>query len=536
MSEATSQLVAHLRSEVAHVRSITSQEYLDSLTDEDDDPREFFQVVEIKDPAPAKVAFRTTSTPATDHEADTVQERIEVVTEKSIVEEWYVDVRLMAPQDTPYHRTTPYRVRFSFTPQYIPGDAEDASSTTFKSPCVNFLCVMLHESVNQDTGELRTLRDGVDLVEGLAIVTQVFRGATHPCKTCDANYAHLSGEHVKRAEAIHKFREKLRHEASNVDREYNDLFLGQPSGNGVSVLWQAGYFHADIRAAVEEQRWGSHGGSSTDTFQDGDHITRIDDDVFSFPLLNDETCDALMRNINQFSAWGFEAERPNSMNRYGVVVNNIGMEESISELLERVLEPIGARLYGQKHGFVSLERNHSFVVKYELGQDTGLDMHIDDSDITFNIALTDTFQGGDLAFCGRFGEADHRQYKGRYAHRKGHCVVHLGVRRHGAMSVESGKRCNLIVWGRCLPARRAGVHRVAREAFEKESGPPSVQCVSRVHDRDYHSVMSSTSDDQSSQAPQPSDDTNTDTSPESTAWCPPPAAEYDDYPSSSGSS
>ena len=35
----------------------------------------------------------------------------------------------------------------------------------------------------------------------------------------------------------------------------------------------------------------------------------------------------------------------------------------------------------------SLDRHHSFIVQYEVGKDLGLDMHTDNSDVTFNVCL-----------------------------------------------------------------------------------------------------------------------------------------------------
>ena len=44
------------------------------------------------------------------------------------------------------------------------------------------------------------------------------------------------------------------------------------------------------------------------------------------------------------------------------------------------------------------------------------------------------------------GAPDHRHFAHKYAHVKGHCVVHLGAQRHGADDISEGERNNLIVW------------------------------------------------------------------------------------------
>ena len=97
-------------------------------------------------------------------------------------------------------------------------------------------------------------------------------------------------------------------------------------------------------------------------------------------------------------------------------------------------------------------------MRYRSGEDLGLDMHTDDSDVTFNLCLGLEFTGAGLQFCGMAGAADHRKHRHSYFHRKaggsfqglfggqGRCVMHLGRRRHGADDITSGERLNLILW------------------------------------------------------------------------------------------
>ena len=55
-------------------------------------------------------------------------------------------------------------------------------------------------------------------------------------------------------------------------------------------------------------------------------------DVYSFPLLNNEACDRLCDEIEHFGKSGLPARRPNSMNRYGLILNEIGMRPSLDAL------------------------------------------------------------------------------------------------------------------------------------------------------------------------------------------------------------
>ena len=64
--------------------------------------------------------------------------------------------------------------------------------------------------------------------------------------------------------------------------------------------------------------------------------------------------------------------------RYGLVLNEIGMEPLFDSLQASVLQPIARLLFPLEGG--SLDRHHSFIVQYEMGKDLGLDMHTDNSD------------------------------------------------------------------------------------------------------------------------------------------------------------
>merc|ERR1712019_69801 len=131
----------------------------------------------------------------------------------------------------------------------------------------------------------------------------------------------------------------------------------------------------------------------------------------------------------------------------------------------------------------SWDGNHCFIVRYREGEDLGLDMHTDDSDVTFNICLGLDFEGAGLQFCGLMGASNHRKHTCTYKHVKGSCVCHVGRKRHGADDISRGERLNLILWNHSSTYRQSDEHE--KPSFEKEEGPPDVVCVSYTHDRDY---------------------------------------------------
>ena len=103
------------------------------------------------------------------------------------------------------------------------------------------------------------------------------------------------------------------------------------------------------------------------------------------------------------------------MNNYGVILNYIGLEPFITDLFDTYLTKIAEWVYPSDepkndtemkdedldftfHG--TLDHHHTFMVQYKMDADLFLDMHIDDSEVTFNINLLDKFEGAELAICG----------------------------------------------------------------------------------------------------------------------------------------
>uniref|UniRef100_A0A6B2L3U1 Fe2OG dioxygenase domain-containing protein n=1 Tax=Arcella intermedia TaxID=1963864 RepID=A0A6B2L3U1_9EUKA len=205
--------------------------------------------------------------------------------------------------------------------------------------------------------------------------------------------------------------------------------------------------------------------------------------VYSFNMLSQLYCQKLMEEIRNFENSDLPKQRPNSMNNYGLILNNIGLEPMFDIFIEVYMKPIATLLFSE-FGGRSLDHHHTFVVEYKVGKDLSLDMHTDDSEVTLNVNLYDSFEGASLNFCGR-RNAEHgaeRKHALTYNHKKGRAVVHLGSLRHGAAPITSGERFNLIVWGRSSQYREQGRHREYYKHFEEVPDPI---CLSKTHDQDY---------------------------------------------------
>ena len=79
------------------------------------------------------------------------------------------------------------------------------------------------------------------------------------------------------------------------------------------------------------------------------------------------------------------------------------------------------------------------------------------------------FDGAGLCFCGYMGKAHHRQFSYMHKHVKGHGIVHLGRRRHGADDITSGERLNLIIWCTNLAVRSSSAYLDLQQQREYET-------------------------------------------------------------------
>jgi len=155
-------------------------------------------------------------------------------------------------------------------------------------------------------------------------------------------------------------------------------------------------------------------------------VEHIAEGVYAFDLLTHSACDELLAELENYEqvakAHGWRISRPNSMNNYGVILNDIGLESWVDCFQADILQPVARQLFPKEGS--ELTQHHSFLVAYEPGADLGLDMHTDASDVTFNICLGKEFTGAGLVFCGQLGASDHRKFKHLYYHQKGRCVAH----------------------------------------------------------------------------------------------------------------
>eukprot|EP01097_Dermamoeba_algensis_P003550 TRINITY_DN2450_c0_g1_i1.p1 TRINITY_DN2450_c0_g1~~TRINITY_DN2450_c0_g1_i1.p1 ORF type:complete len:350 (-),score=75.24 TRINITY_DN2450_c0_g1_i1:121-1170(-) len=178
--------------------------------------------------------------------------------------------------------------------------------------------------------------------------------------------------------------------------------------------------------------------------------------LYSFQMFSTEFCTKFLEEADYFQKWSQQSElliqRPNSMNNYGVILNEFGWEETLQQMINEYLSPLTSILFSDLGGS-SLDSHHSFLVEYEIGKDEKLDFHVDDSEVTLNVCLGKKFTGGELFFKGIRCELHQHTPSAEkenmsFAHVVGMGLLHVGRHRHGATPISSGHRTNLIIWCR----------------------------------------------------------------------------------------
>lgn len=186
--------------------------------------------------------------------------------------------------------------------------------------------------------------------------------------------------------------------------------------------------------------------------------------VHRLRVLRAEACARLSDEVQELerscASRGIELARPNSMNEYGVILDDVGYGDMLQTLTTTYLRPLAAYLHPDLGG-ASLDAHHGFLVDYERGKDEDLGFHVDDSELTLNVCLENSASGSELYFRGARC-MPHRQTRSlaseefELTHEPGVAILHIGKERHGVHPLRRGRRRNLILWCRST-SYRAGL-------------------------------------------------------------------------------
>ncbi|XP_010465904.1 PREDICTED: uncharacterized PKHD-type hydroxylase At1g22950-like [Camelina sativa] len=188
--------------------------------------------------------------------------------------------------------------------------------------------------------------------------------------------------------------------------------------------------------------------------------------VFVFDMLQPSFCELMLSEIDNFERWvgetKFRIMRPNTMNKYGAVLDDFGLDTMLDKLMEGFIRPI-SKVFFNDVGGATLDSHHGFVVEYGKDRDVDLGFHVDDSEVTLNVCLGKEFVGGELFFRGTRCEkhvntATKTDEIYDYHHMPGQAVLHRGRHRHGARATTSGHRVNMLLWCRSSVFRELKTH------------------------------------------------------------------------------
>jgi len=169
--------------------------------------------------------------------------------------------------------------------------------------------------------------------------------------------------------------------------------------------------------------------------------------LWSFPVLSDKFCALLEAELAHFRASGLPFTAPNSMNRHGLILAELGFYEGLLDpLVYQYVDVIAGRLLSAHTD--GLDSYRGFTVLYDAAADGDRDLalHYDNAEVTLNINIGGEWEGGQVAFYGLATEDELPVVE--VALQRGHGVLHAGLDMHKALPITSGTRHNLILWCR----------------------------------------------------------------------------------------
>lgn len=207
------------------------------------------------------------------------------------------------------------------------------------------------------------------------------------------------------------------------------------------------YLHSALRGAAAHARGEGDESEARGLFEELLPGVFKSDRLFTADFLED-----LQLELQHIEDSGIPRRRPNGMNRYGVILDQVGLEAAIEGLAEAYFRPLAAMLFPELVGPTDAEEHYAFTVKYEAEGDTELAKHGDASVVTINLCLGRAgWRGGELRFFESAGQGLHAPGReqagtGDIVFSPGMAVLHRGQHKHQALPLLGGQRTNVIIW------------------------------------------------------------------------------------------
>lgn len=182
-------------------------------------------------------------------------------------------------------------------------------------------------------------------------------------------------------------------------------------------------------------------------------LVEIRDGLWTFSMFTLEFCKLLEEELAHFEASGLPKARPNSMNRHGILLPELGFNEHLFDQLLLDIDALGSKFF--PFHTETLDSYRVFTVKYdyEADGDRDLALHFDNAEVTFNVNIGGKWDGGQVKFFGDFDKRTDPNLEASVTLQRGHAVIHAGIELHQAEPITAGQRHNLIIWCRSSGVR-----------------------------------------------------------------------------------
>ncbi|KAH8039390.1 hypothetical protein HPB51_006410 [Rhipicephalus microplus] len=218
-------------------------------------------------------------------------------------------------------------------------------------------------------------------------------------------------------------------------------------------------------------------------------------EVYRIPLFTPEFADKLLYELDHFEGSEMPKIRPNVINNYAdrnrtsglrvisrapnrhcsteaavaaafpppsemqppqpTVLSEVGFDEQfVTPLRDQYLFPLCRALFPHWTG-ARFDSHNAFAVRSEPGNDSGLEFHYDNAEVTLNVCLGRRgFSGGELYFSDMREEPlDQCSSTMLQKQTPCHAFLHRGQQLRGTLSTLSGENVNLVVWLRSSEMR-----------------------------------------------------------------------------------
>ncbi|KAG7594505.1 Prolyl 4-hydroxylase alpha subunit [Arabidopsis thaliana x Arabidopsis arenosa] len=212
--------------------------------------------------------------------------------------------------------------------------------------------------------------------------------------------------------------------------------------------------------------------------------------VFVFQIFQPDFFQKLIVEVENIKKWAhekkFQIRRPYHTSRYGVVLDDFGLDIMLKQLMENFIFPVCKVFFPEVCGTM-FDSHHGFIVENGADRDAPLDHHIDDSEITLNVCVRRQYEGGEISFIGTRCVKHMRtnikpEEVFHYCHTLGQAILHRGRHRHGPRTTtNSCSRGNMILCCRNSLFREM-------ETYEKEFPEWCGQCAHEKKEKESQSL------------------------------------------------